>query len=110
MMVRYIYLRHIGRWGIVVSADIAIYPKGAARPTGGIGSVAMLIGPDAPLVIEDVRSTCADHAYDFYKPNPSILFIFNIIETEYPIVDGHHSIKVYLNALEQCYKTFRDKN
>jgi hydroxymethylglutaryl-CoA synthase len=57
-----------GRLGIVVATDIAVYAKGPARPTGGVGAIAMLIGPNAPLVIDDVRSTFVDAAYDFYKP------------------------------------------
>lgn len=58
----------IGRLGIVVSADVAVYAKGSARPTGGIGAIAMLIGPNAPLVFDDVRASFLDNAYDFYKP------------------------------------------
>ena len=30
----------------------------------------MLIGPNAPIVFEDVRSTFIDNNHDFYKPNP----------------------------------------
>jgi hypothetical protein len=41
-----------GRNAIVVAGDIAIYAKGAARPAGGAGAVAMLIGPNAPVVFE----------------------------------------------------------
>ena len=52
----------------MVSADVAVYAKGSARPTGGIGAIALLIGPNAPLVFDDVRSTFIDNAYDFYKP------------------------------------------
>ena len=89
-----------GRLGIVVSADIAVYAKGPARPTGGIGAIAMLIGPNAPLVFDDVRASFIDNAYDFYKPVPS---------SEYPTVDGHLSINVYLNALRQCYASFKAK-
>ncbi|KAH6578971.1 hypothetical protein BASA61_010567 [Batrachochytrium salamandrivorans] len=37
-----------GRLAIVVAADIAIYKTGNARPTGGAGAVAMLLGRDAP--------------------------------------------------------------
>ena len=58
----------LGRLGIVVSADVAVYAKGSARPTGGIGAIALLIGPNAPLVFDDVRATFIDNAYDFYKP------------------------------------------
>ncbi len=90
-MVSYFFrLTAIGRLGIVVSSDIAVYAKGSARPTGGIGAIAMLIGPGAPLVFDDVRASFIDNAYDFYKPVPN---------SEYPTVDGHLSINVYLNAL-----------
>lgn len=41
-----------GRYALVVCGDIAIYAEGGARPVGGAGSVAMLIGPDAPLALE----------------------------------------------------------
>jgi hydroxymethylglutaryl-CoA synthase len=58
-----------GRLAIVIATDIAIYAKGPARPTGGAGAVAMLIGPDAPLVLERFRHSYFDHQYDFYKPD-----------------------------------------
>lgn len=61
----------VGRWAIVLSSDIAVYPKGPARPTGGCGAIAMLIGPNAPIVFENIRSSFMDNAYDFYKPEPS---------------------------------------
>lgn len=60
-----------GRLAIVVAVDIAVYEKGPARPTGGAGAVALLIGPDAPIVIDALRSTYMDHQYDFYKPKPN---------------------------------------
>ena len=90
----------IGRLGIVVAADLAVYAKGSARPTGGAGAIAMLISPEAPLVFENLRSSFMDNAYDFYKPVPS---------SEYPTVDGHLSISVYLNALDQCYNSLKAK-
>jgi len=77
-----------------------VYPKGNARPTGGAGVIAMLLGPDAPIVFDKVRSTFMDHRYDFYKPNPF---------SEYPIVDGHQSIEIYLNAVHHAFKTFKLK-
>lgn len=89
-----------GRYAIVVSSDIAVYSKGNARPTGGAGAVAMLLGPNAPIVFGSTRGTFIDNTYDFYKPNPF---------SEYPTVDGHQSIDIYLNALRQCYTTFRKK-
>ncbi len=36
----------------MVAGDIAVYASGPARPTGGAGAVAMLVGPNAPLVLE----------------------------------------------------------
>jgi len=60
-----------GRYGIVISSDIAVYPKGNARATGGAGAIAILIGPNAPITFDPVRASFIDNAYDFFKPNPS---------------------------------------
>ncbi|XP_004533489.1 hydroxymethylglutaryl-CoA synthase 1 [Ceratitis capitata] len=90
-----------GRYALAVCADIAVYAKGPARPTGGAGAVAMLIGPNAPLVFErGLRATHMEHAYDFYKPN---------LSSEYPVVDGKLSIQCYLSALDICYRRYRMK-
>lgn len=90
-----------GRLALVVAADNAVYSAGSARPTGGAGAVAMVVGPNAPLVIDrGVRSSCMKHAYDFYKPN---------LKSEYPVVDGQLSIKCYQNALDNCYHTYCKK-
>lgn len=90
-----------GRKAIVVAGDIAVYSKGAARPTGGAGAVAMLIGPDAPLVLDSgVRASYMAHAYDFYKPD---------LASEFPFVDGKLSIKCYLSALDNCYNLYCKK-
>ena len=61
----------------------------------------MLIGPNAPLVFDDLRSTYIDNYYDFYKPNPN---------SEYPTVDGNYSIKIYLGALTRCFETLKQKH
>ena len=87
-----------GRDAIVVTGDIALYKKGNARPTGGAGCVAMVIGPDAPIVFEPgLRGSHIAHAYDFYKPD---------LTSEYPYVDGHFSIKCYTQAVDACYKAY----
>ena len=87
-----------GRDGIVVTGDIALYAKGAARPTGGAGCVAILIGPDAPLVFEPgLRGSYMQHAYDFYKPD---------LTSEYPYVDGHFSLTCYTRALDASYGAY----
>ena len=41
-----------GRNAIVIAGDIALYAKSAARPTVGGGAVVMLIGPNAPIIME----------------------------------------------------------
>jgi hydroxymethylglutaryl-CoA synthase len=90
-----------GRDAIVVAGDIALYAKGNARPTGGAGAVAMLIGPNAPIVVEPgLRGTYMQHAYDFYKPD---------FTSEYPVVDGHFSIKCYTEAVDGCYKAYNKR-
>lgn len=89
------------RLALVVCGDIAVYAKGAARPTGGAGAIAMLIGPNAPLVFDrGLRATYMKHAYDFYKPD---------LSSEYPVVDGKLSIQCYLSALDKCYQLYRQK-
>ncbi|MCJ1431391.1 Hydroxymethylglutaryl-CoA synthase, cytoplasmic [Xylographa pallens] len=90
-----------GRDAIVCAGDIALYKKGNARPTGGAGCVAMLIGADAPLVFEPgMRGTYMKHAYDFYKAD---------LTSEYPIVDGHYSVNCYTEALDACYKGYQER-
>jgi len=90
-----------GRYAVAVTGDIAIYASGNARPTGGAGAVAMLIGPNAPLVLDrGLRASHVEHAYDFYKPDMS---------SEYPTVDGKLSVQCYLNALDKCYGLYKHK-
>jgi hydroxymethylglutaryl-CoA synthase len=90
-----------GRDAIVVAGDIALYAKGAARPTGGAGAVAILVGPNAPIVVEPgLRGTYMQHAYDFYKPD---------LTSEYPVVDGHFSLTCYTRALDAAYRDYNKK-
>lgn len=90
-----------GRDAIVCAGDIALYKKGNARPTGGAGCVAMLVGPDAPLAFEPgKRGTYMQHAYDFYKPD---------LTSEYPVVDGHFSVSCYTEAVDACYKAYNER-
>jgi len=90
-----------GRYGLVVAGDIAVYGNKSARPTGGAGVVAMLIGPDAPISFErGLRTTHMEHVYDFYKPD---------LTCEYPTVDGKLSNSCYLRAIDQCYTRYAQK-
>nr|XP_018999414.1 hydroxymethylglutaryl-CoA synthase [Kwoniella mangroviensis CBS 8507]OCF62875.1 hydroxymethylglutaryl-CoA synthase [Kwoniella mangroviensis CBS 8507] len=89
-----------GRNAIVMCGDIAIYKEGSARPVGGMGACAMLIGPNAPLVIEPVHGTHIANTWDFYKPD---------LSAEYPTVDGPWTIAAYLGALDAAYSTYLEK-
>ncbi|XP_046418614.1 hydroxymethylglutaryl-CoA synthase 1 [Neodiprion fabricii] len=90
-----------GRMALVVAGDNAVYASGSARPTGGAGAVAMLIGPNAPIVFDrGIRASYMRHAYDFYKPD---------LNSEYPVVDGKLSIQCYLGALDNCYQKYCQK-
>lgn len=89
-----------GRDAIVVASDIALYREASSRPTGGAGCVAMLVGPNALLSFEpSLKGTFMTHAYDFYKPD---------LKVEFPVVNGHESIRAYLSALDGCYKRVRE--
>ena len=90
-----------GRDAVVVAGDIALYEKGNARPSGGAGCVAMLVGPDAPLALDPgLRGSHVRHVYDFYKPDFSV---------EYPYVDSHGSMSCYTEALDACYKVYLER-
>ncbi|KAM9945219.1 hypothetical protein ACTFIT_003473 [Dictyostelium discoideum] len=90
-----------GRYALVVTGDIAVYSKGAARPTGGAGVVTMLIGPNATLIFDQsLRGTHMENVNDFYKPD---------LSSEYPYVDGKLSIECYLRALDKCYLEYKKK-
>jgi len=84
-----------GRRALVVCVDIAEYEAGPARPTGGAGSVAMVIGPDPVIQLERGRASYMKHAYDFYKP---------YLSSPYPVVDGKVSNQCYLESLDECYQ------
>jgi hydroxymethylglutaryl-CoA synthase len=89
-----------GRYALVICGDIAVYEAGPARPTGGCGALAILLGPDAPLAIEPgVRATHVLDVYDFYKPSYS----------EYALVDGKLSQWAYLSSVDSCYQRYKSK-
>ena len=48
--------------------------------------------------IADVRTSYMDHVWDFYKPD---------LSSEYPTVDGHHSVLCYYKAIDYCYAGVR---
>ena len=107
-----------GRNAIVFAGDIAVYAAGGARPVGGAGACAILIGPNAPIIFERmqflaiharqprlivllaIHGTYMDNVYDFYKPK---------LESEYPEVDGPLTVSTYMAAMDGAYTAFRAK-
>jgi hydroxymethylglutaryl-CoA synthase len=90
-----------GKFALVVCGDIAVYEAGPARPTGGCGAIAMLLGFNAPVVMESgTRSSHVLDVYDFYKPHHS----------EYAAVDGKLSQFAYLNSVDMCYSRYKEKH
>ena len=88
------------KYAIVICGDIASYSKGPARPTGGAGTIGVLLGSGGCIFLEKIRASFMKNVYDFYKPNPI---------SEYPTVDGHHSLDCYLDALYNCLYNYINK-
>ena len=89
-----------GRYAIVICGDIAVYSKGPARPTGGAGAIAILLGKGGSIILDPIKASSMKNVYDFYKPNPAL---------EYPVVDGHFSLQCYLEALWDCIRVYKQK-
>ncbi|CAN4077830.1 unnamed protein product [Withania somnifera] len=54
-----------GHYGLVVCTDSAVFTTGPARATGGAAAIAMLVGPDAPIVLESkIRASHMSHVVD----------------------------------------------
>jgi hydroxymethylglutaryl-CoA synthase len=89
-----------GKYALVVMSDIAAYEKWSpARPTGGAGAIALLLGPGAPILIDRRTIYHCEDTVDFYKPSPE----------EFPIVDGRQSIECYLRALRECFSRYHSR-
>eukprot|EP00667_Euglena_gracilis_P014702 EG_transcript_15245 len=90
-----------GRLGLVVAVDLCPQEEKFAFFQGA-AAVAMLVGPDAPIVIE--LEHCASYmedTYDFLKPLEA--------RSPFPVVANHRSIQCYLRALDVCQATLRRK-
>jgi 3-hydroxy-3-methylglutaryl-CoA-synthase len=90
-----------GRWAIVVCVDIADFADHQAF-LNGASCVAMLLGPNAPVVLENERATCMINSWDFYKPVGW--------KDAYPLMpDGKHSVDCYMSCLDMCYKKMTER-
>ena len=85
-----------GKYAVTVVADVSY---AGVRYWAGYGCIALLLGPDANLVLEH-RCSYHDHFWDFWKPEGWA--------TLFPIVDGPLSMQNYIHAMTVCQQTFRE--
>lgn len=85
---------------LVVAADVARYGLGTAgEPTQGAGAVAMVVSAEPRVLAVDTQvGYYTEDVMDFWRPN----------YRDEALVDGKYSIKVYMNALENCWEAYRE--
>ncbi|HXN82133.1 MAG TPA: hydroxymethylglutaryl-CoA synthase [Myxococcales bacterium] len=92
-----------GRTALVVCTDIARYElRSAGEPTQGAGAVALLVSERPRLVALDpsVSGSYAKDVDDFWRP----------LHRKEALVDGHHSVQCYLDALEGAYGAWKESS
>lgn len=90
-----------GRSALIVCTDIARYAVGSAgEPTQGAGAVAMLVSENPRLLAIEpgLDGSYAKDVNDFWRP----------LYSKDAVVDGHHSVQCYLDALAGAYKSFQE--
>jgi hydroxymethylglutaryl-CoA synthase len=90
-----------GQLALVVCTDIARYElTSAGEPTQGAGAVAMIVGPHPRLleIAPGVTGSYAEDVNDFWRP----------LYTKNAVVDGHHSVQCYLDALTGAYRAWQE--
>jgi len=89
-----------GRTALIVCTDIARYGLGTAgEPTQGAGAVALLISEKPRLLTIEpgLDGSYAKDVNDFWRP----------LYSKDAVVDGHHSVQCYLDALAGAYNSFK---
>jgi len=89
-----------GRTALIVCTDIARYTLGSpGEPTQGAGAVAMLVSEN-PRLLElepGMNGSYAKDVNDFWRP----------LYSKDAVVDGHHSVQCYLDALQGAWNSFQ---
>jgi hydroxymethylglutaryl-CoA synthase len=88
-----------GKKGLVIASDIARYGlRTPGEPTQGAGAVALVVSESPRLVALDAGlvGTYAHDVFDFWRP----------LYSKDAVVDGHYSVKCYLDALEGAYRAY----
>jgi hydroxymethylglutaryl-CoA synthase len=90
-----------GRTALVVCTDIARYPlRSAGEPTQGAGAVALLVSARPRLLTLEpgVSGSYTSEVNDFWRP----------LHRKDAVVDGHHSVDCYLDALAGAYRAWKE--
>ena len=90
-----------GRKALIVCTDIARYGLSTpGEPTQGAGAVAILVSENPRLLALEVGVTgsYAQDVNDFWRP----------LYSKEAVVDGHHSVQCYLDALAGAYKGWQE--
>ncbi len=89
-----------GKKALVLASDVARYELGSpGEPTQGCGAVAMLVTRDPGILAMDAEAGLyTEDVMDFWRPN----------YRDQAIVDGKYSTRVYLNALSETWKQYRE--
>jgi hydroxymethylglutaryl-CoA synthase len=83
---------------LVIASDIARYELGSpGEPTQGCGAVAMLVTANPRiLALDQDYGIYTSDVMDFWRPN----------YRDQAIVDGKYSTRVYLQALQECWRQY----
>jgi hydroxymethylglutaryl-CoA synthase len=90
-----------GRVALVVCSDIARYGLASAgEPTQGAGAVAFIVSENPRLLAIETGTTgsYAKDVNDFWRP----------LYSKEAVVDGHHSVACYLDAITGAYQAWRE--
>jgi hydroxymethylglutaryl-CoA synthase len=89
-----------GRKALIVCTDIARYGLSTpGEPTQGAGAVALLVSENPRLLALEVGVTgsYSQDVNDFWRP----------LYSKEAVVDGHHSVQCYLDALTGAYQSWQ---
>jgi hydroxymethylglutaryl-CoA synthase len=92
-----------GRKALIVCTDIARYGLATpGEPTQGAGAVALVVSENPRLLALEVGVTgsYAQDVNDFWRP----------LYSKEAVVDGHHSVQCYLDALSGAYQCWKKES
>jgi hydroxymethylglutaryl-CoA synthase len=85
---------------LVIASDVARYELASpGEPTQGCGAVAMMVTANPRILALDPETGLyTSDVMDFWRPN----------YRDQALVDGKYSTRVYLQALQECWKQYRE--